>query len=83
MDETASRFCRLLDFTVHGVLPHDGIVFLQFHAVGRVLAVLLGDVARGAGQAAVLVLGALQDDLDAVAFAFLSHCMSDWLIGDW
>lgn len=63
----------LLDFAVYGVFAHDGVVFFQLHAVGCVLAVFLGDVARRAGQAAVLVLRAFQNDLDAVAFAFLCH----------
>jgi hypothetical protein len=65
----------LLDFAVNGVLPHDGIVFFQFHTVGSVLAVFLRDVTRCARKAAVFVLRTFQNDLDAVAFAFLCHCI--------
>lgn len=64
----------LLDLAVYGVLAHDRVVLLQFEAFRRVLAVLLGDVPGGAGQTAVLVLGALENDLEPIAFAFLCHC---------
>jgi hypothetical protein len=63
----------LLDFAVQGVLPHDGVVFFQLHTIGRILAVFLGNVARRAWQAAVFVLSAFQNNLDAVASTFLCH----------
>jgi hypothetical protein len=65
----------LFDLAVYRVLPHDRVVFFQFDAFRRVLAVLLCDVPRRAGQTAIFVLGALEDDLEPVAFAFLCHCI--------
>ena len=38
----------------------DGIVLLEFEALGRILAVLGGDVARSAGHSAGLVFGAFE-----------------------
>jgi hypothetical protein len=64
---------KLFDFAVHGVLPHDRVVLFQFHAVWCVLAVLLRDVTRSAGQASGFMFGAFKDNLDSVAFAFLCH----------
>jgi len=58
----------LLDFAVYGHLTQYGVVLLELNAVGRVLAVLLGDVTAGAGLAGGLVLGAFQDDEVAVTF---------------
>jgi len=58
---------------VNRVFPHDGVVFFQLHAVRRILAILLSDVARRAWQAAIFVLRAFQNNLDAVASAFLCH----------
>ena len=51
----------------------DGVVFLQFQAVGRVFPVLLGNVPGSARHAGVPMLSAFQDDLNAVSFALLSH----------
>lgn len=65
----------LLDFAVNGVFPHDGVVFFQLHTVRGVFAVFLRNVARGAGETAVFVLRALKDNLNAVAFTFLCHCV--------
>lgn len=56
------------------VFAHNGVVFFQLHAVRRVFAVLLRDIARSARQAAVFMLGALEDHLNAIAFAFFCHC---------
>ena len=63
----------LLDFAVHRVLPHDGVVFFQLHAFRRILPVFLRYVPGSAGQAAGFMLRAFEDHLDAVAFAFLCH----------
>jgi hypothetical protein len=49
----------LLDFAVYGYLPENGVVLLELYAVGRVLTILLGYVAAGAGLTSGLVLGAL------------------------
>lgn len=65
---------KSLDFAVHGVLPHDRIVLLEFDATRRVFAVLLSDVAGSTGQAAGLMLCAFEDHLKAVPLAFLCHC---------
>ena len=64
---------KLFDLAVNRVLPHDGVVLLQFHAARRVLAVLLRDVTRSARQAAGFVFRAFEDHLDAVPLAFLCH----------
>ena len=58
----------LFDLLVDGVLAQDRIELLDFHPLRRVLPVLRGHVARGARHARILVLGALQNDLYAVAF---------------
>ena len=66
----------LLDLFVNGHLPENGVVFLQLHALGRVLPVLGGDVAGSAGLTRGLMLGAFQDHLYAVPF--LGHrCASN------
>ena len=64
---------ELFDFAVYRVLTHDGVVFLQLHTVWRIFTVFLRDVARRAWQAAVFVLRAFQNNLDAVASTFLCH----------
>lgn len=51
----------------------DGVVFLEFKSLGRVLAVLGGDVAGGAGHSAGFMFGALEDYLHTIAFSFLCH----------
>lgn len=61
----------LLDLFVNGHLPEDGVVFLQLHALGRILPVLGGDVAGSAWLTRGLMLGAFQDHLYTVPF--LSH----------
>jgi len=53
-------------------LLQDGVILHQFHTLGRILAVLGGDVAACAGLTTCLVLGALQNNLDAIAFCFLA-----------
>ena len=58
----------LLDFAVYGHFTQYGVVLLELNAVGRVLAVLLGDVTAGARLAGGLVLGAFQDDEVAITF---------------
>ena len=43
-----------------------GIVLLQLKTFGSIILVLGSDVTRSAGHAAGLVLGAFEDDLDAI-----------------
>ena len=66
----------LLDFLMDRHLPQNRVVFLQLDAVGGVLAVLRRYVTGSAGHARFLVLGALEDDLYAVAF--LRHGPGKW-----
>jgi len=49
------------------------VVFLELQTLGGVLAVLGRDVTADAGNASALLLGALEDDLHAIAFCFLCH----------
>ena len=65
---------------MYGYLFEVRIVFPAFEPVGRVLFVFGSDVPRHARYAALLLLGALQNDLDAVAFSFLCHCSVDDLV---
>lgn len=58
---------------MNGVLPHDRVVLFQFEALSSIFAVLLSNIAGGAGQTTGFVLGALKNDLNAVSFTFLSH----------
>ena len=58
---------------MNGHLLQNGIVFLQLQTFGGVLAVLGSDVTRGTGHTACLVLGAFQDNLNAITFSFLCH----------
>ena len=58
---------------MEGVLFKNWIVFLQFNSFRSVFTVFGGDVTAHAGHPAVFVLGALQNNLDPIAF--LSH---DW-----
>ena len=64
---------RLLDFLVNSHLLQDGVVLLELEALGSILPVLSGDVARCAWQTALLHLCAFQNHLDSVAFNFLCH----------
>ena len=63
----------LLDFLVDSHFLEDGVVLLQLQALRSVLPVLCGNVARSAGQSALLHLGAFQNHLYSVAFSFLCH----------
>jgi len=63
----------LFDLFVQGDLLEDRVVLFQLDALRGVLAVFGGDVTAHAGHPAVFVLGALQNNLDPIAF--LSH---DW-----
>jgi len=58
------------------------IVLLELQTLGGVLAVLGRDVTADAGNAGALLLGALEDDLDAVAFSFLCHNSVPFLLVD-
>ena len=62
------RGLGLLDFFVNRHLFKDGVVLLHFQTIGRILLVLRRDVTGSAGLTAGLVLGALEDDLNAIAF---------------
>lgn len=53
----------------------DGVVLLQLQTLSSVLAVLGGDVTGSAGHTACLVLGAFEDDLNAISFSFLCHLL--------
>ena len=64
---------QLLDLAMYGFFPQDRVVLEQLEPVGRILAVLLGDITGSAGHTGVLVLGTLQNDHDAVPFLLLSH----------
>ena len=64
---------QLLDLLVNGHAFQIGVVFLELQTLGGVLAVLGRDVTADAGNASALLLGALQNDLHAVAFCFLCH----------
>jgi len=62
----------LLDFFVNRYALQRGIELLQLNALGRILLVLGGNVARSARQAGAFVLRAFQNHLHAVD-TFLSH----------
>ena len=64
---------KLLDLFVYGNTFQIGVVFLELQTLGGVLAVLGRDVTAHAGNATALLLGALEDNLDAIAFCFLCH----------
>lgn len=53
---------------MHRHLLQDGVEFFQLQTLGGVLLVLGGDIARSAGLTTGLVLGALEDHLNAIAF---------------
>ena len=61
---------------MNGHAFENGVIFLQFEAVRRVLAVLLGHIARRTRNAGIFMLGAFEDDLNAVSFALLGHFLS-------
>ncbi len=63
----------LLDLAVYRTALEDGVVLGQFEAVRRILAVFLRDITGGAWHAAFFMLGAFENDLNAVAFALLCH----------
>lgn len=64
---------KLLDFAVHGVLPHDGVVLFEFDTARCVFAIFLRHIAGGTGQTTGFVFGALEDHLQSVPLAFLCH----------
>lgn len=49
-------------------LAHNRVVLLQLDALGSILAVLRGDVPRSTGHTTILVLCALENHLNPVAF---------------
>ena len=51
----------------------NGVILLELEALGSILSVLSGDVARCAWQTALLHLCAFQNHLDSVTFNFLCH----------
>ena len=58
----------LFNLFVEGVLTQHRVELFQFDAIRSILPVLGRDVAGGSGHARILVLGALQNHLYAVAF---------------
>ena len=64
---------QLLDLLVNGHAFQIRIVLLELQTLGGVLAVLGRDVTADAGNASTLLLGALENDLHAIAFCFLCH----------
>ena len=67
-------FAILLNLFVNGHTLEDGIVFLQLHTIGRILLVLGCDITRSTGHSGLLVLGALENYLNAVSF--LGHVLT-------
>jgi hypothetical protein len=81
VDTQADRYVQitlLLDFAVNRHLTQDRVVFFEFEAVRRVLAVLLRYVTRSTRLTGCFVLSAFQNDLVAVTFTFLSHFGLFW-----
>jgi len=78
-------FCHcasvLFDFLVNRHALENRIVLLQLEALGGVLSVLRGDVAGGAGEAALLHFSAFENHLYSVAFSFLCHVAFSVLMG--
>lgn len=58
-----------------GDLLQVWIVFHPLETIGSVLTILGRDVARHARDAACLLLSTLKNNLDAIAFCFLCHCL--------
>jgi hypothetical protein len=58
----------LLDFFMNSHLLHGCVEFLQLNALWGILLVLGSDVTAGACQTGILMLGALKDYLNAIAF---------------
>ncbi len=63
----------LFDFFVYSHTLQDRVVLLLFQPVRRVFAIFCGDIAASAGKTGLLVLCALHDHLNSVAF--FSHCL--------
>lgn len=68
------RASLLFDFTVNGNPLEERIVLLTLQTIGGVFLVLGGDVTGHSRNAALFLFGALEDDLNSVAF--LCH----WLL---
>gem|GEM_PF-2761003 len=54
-------------------LLHHGIVLLQLKTIRGVFTILLRNIPGGTRKTRLLVLSALQNDLDSIAFTFLCH----------
>lgn len=63
----------LFNLFVNSDTLENGIVLLQLKTLGGVLAVFGGNVSGCTGHAAGFVLGALENNLNAVTFSFLCH----------
>ena len=72
----------LLNLLVNGHAFQIGVVFLELQTLGGILAVLGRDVTADAGNASTLLLGALENDLHAIAFCFLCHNSLPFLLVD-
>lgn len=64
---------KLLDLLVNRVTLQKGVVLFQLQTLRCVAPVFLGNVAGDTRNAGAFLLSALKDDLDAIAFCFLSH----------
>lgn len=62
------KILQLLDLFMSCYSLQDRIVLLKLDPVRSILLVLGGNIPRCSGHTAVLVLGALKDHLDSVAF---------------
>ena len=60
---------------MYGYPLKDGVVFLKLETFCGVLAVFGGDVTAGAGHTACLMFGAFENNLHAITFSFLCHCL--------
>jgi hypothetical protein len=61
---------------MNGHFFKDGVEFFQLQTVGCVLTILLRNVTRCTRHARILVLGALHDNLNSIAF--LCHFRKNW-----
>jgi len=63
----------LLNFSVNSIPLQDRVVLLEFQTIRRIFSVLLCHIAWSPRHTALFVLCALENDLVAIVFWFLSH----------
>lgn len=63
---------------MNGHALQNRIVFLQLNSIGRIFAVLGGDVAARSGHAGCFVLGTLENNLNSIAF--FCHCDQERMV---